>query len=102
MAGWSRCRPWLATFAPAMDASHCTRALHEHSVSRRVLVVDDEEGIRGALGQLLEYEGYEAPAAANAADGLTEFVRWKPHLTFLDVKMGGMDGIEALKQMRQL
>jgi two-component system, NtrC family, nitrogen regulation response regulator NtrX len=71
-------------------------------VSRRVLVVDDEEGIRGALGQLLEYEGYEVRSAANAADGLTEFVRWKPHLTFLDVKMGGMDGIEALKQVRQL
>jgi two-component system nitrogen regulation response regulator NtrX len=71
-------------------------------VSRRVLVVDDEEGIRGALGQLLEYEGYEVRSAASAAEGLTEFQRWRPHLTFLDVKMSGMDGIEALKQLRQL
>src|SRR5580704_6566731 len=89
-------------FAPATDASLCTRALREHSVSRRVLVVDDEEGIRGALGQLLEYEGYDVRSAANAAEGLAEYARWKPHLTFLDVKMGGMDGIEALKQVRQL
>jgi CheY-like chemotaxis protein len=28
-------------------------------VSRRILVVDDERGVRAALGQLLEYEGYE-------------------------------------------
>jgi two-component system nitrogen regulation response regulator NtrX len=68
-------------------------------VSRRVLVVDDEQGIRGALGQLLEFEGYEVRTAANAVDGMTEFERWRPQLVFLDVKMGGVDGIEALKLM---
>jgi two-component system nitrogen regulation response regulator NtrX len=69
-------------------------------VSRRVLVVDDEQGIRGALGQLLEFEGYDVRTASNAVDGITEFERWKPQLVFLDVKMGGVDGIEALKRMR--
>src|SRR3712207_1587635 len=69
-------------------------------MSRRVLVVDDEQGIRGALGQLLEFEGYEVRTAANAVDGITEFERWKPQLVFLDVKMGGVDGIEALKRMK--
>jgi two-component system nitrogen regulation response regulator NtrX len=64
-------------------------------MSRRVLVVDDEQGIRGALGQLLEFEGYEVKTAANAVDGITEFERWRPQLVFLDVKMGGVDGIEA-------
>jgi two-component system, NtrC family, nitrogen regulation response regulator NtrX len=69
-------------------------------MSRRVLVVDDEQGIRGALGQLLEFEGYDVKTAANAVDGITEFERWRPQLVFLDVKMGGVDGIEALKRMR--
>ena len=69
-------------------------------MSRRVLVVDDEQGIRGALGQLLEFEGYEVRTAANAVDGINEFERWHPQLVFLDVKMGGVDGIEALKQMK--
>jgi two-component system nitrogen regulation response regulator NtrX len=69
-------------------------------MSRRVLVVDDEQGIRAALGQLLEFEGYEVRTAANAVDGINEFERWRPQLVFLDVKMGGVDGIEALKQMR--
>jgi two-component system nitrogen regulation response regulator NtrX len=69
-------------------------------MSRRVLVVDDEQGIRAALGQLLEFEGYEVRTAANAVDGITEFERWRPQLVFLDVKMGGVDGIEALKRMK--
>jgi two-component system nitrogen regulation response regulator NtrX len=71
-------------------------------MSRRILVVDDEQGIRAALGQLLEYEGYEIRTASNAADGIVEYQKWKPHLVFLDVKMAGMDGMEALKKIREI
>jgi two-component system nitrogen regulation response regulator NtrX len=71
-------------------------------MSRRILVIDDEQGIRAALGQLLEFEGYEVHAIPNAADGITEYQKWKPHLVFLDVKMAGMDGMEALKKIREL
>ena len=67
-------------------------------MSRRILVVDDEQGIRPALGQLLEYEGYEVRTVGNAADGIAEYEKWRPHLVFLDVKMAGMDGLEALKR----
>jgi two-component system, NtrC family, nitrogen regulation response regulator NtrX len=71
-------------------------------MSRRILVIDDEQGIRAALGQLLEYEGYEVRTVANAADGIEEYRKWRPHLVFLDVKMAGMDGMEALKKIREL
>jgi two-component system nitrogen regulation response regulator NtrX len=71
-------------------------------VSHRVLVVDDEQGIRAALGQLLEYEGYEVRSEANAVAGIATFEKWRPHLVFLDVKMAGMDGLEGLKRIRQL
>ena len=71
-------------------------------MSRRILVIDDEQGIRAALGQLLEYEGYEVHTFANAADGIAEYQKWRPHLVFLDVKMAGMDGMEALKKIREL
>jgi two-component system nitrogen regulation response regulator NtrX len=71
-------------------------------VSRRILVIDDEQGIRAALGQLLEYEGYEVRTIANAADGIAEYQKWRPNLVFLDVKMAGMDGMEALKKIREL
>ena len=69
---------------------------------RRILIIDDEQGIRAALGQLLEFEGYEVRAVANAVDGITEYERWKPNLVFLDVKMAGIDGLEALKRIREL
>ena len=51
---------------------------------RRVLIVDDEPGIRQALGQLLEFEGYEVRSADNATDGITTYQSWNPHLVFLD------------------
>ena len=71
-------------------------------MSRKILVVDDEEGIRGALSQLLEYEGYDVRTASSGADGVAEYTRWRPHLVFLDVKMAGMDGLETLKKLRDL
>ena len=70
-------------------------------MNRRILVVDDEQGIRGALGQLLEYEGYDVRTASNASDGIAEYQKWRPDLVFMDVKMGGMDGLEALKRLRE-
>ena len=70
-------------------------------MSRRILIVDDEQGIRAALGQLLEFEGYEVRTVANAVDGLAEYARLKPHLVFMDVKMAGIDGLEALKKLRE-
>ena len=71
-------------------------------MSRRILVVDDEQGIRAALGQLLEYEGYDVRTASNATDGIAEYQKWRADLVFMDVKMGGMDGLEALKKLREL
>jgi two-component system nitrogen regulation response regulator NtrX len=70
-------------------------------VSRRILVVDDEQGIRAALTQLLEYEGYETRTAAGGNEALATAEQWHPHLVFLDVKMEGMDGIETLKRLRE-
>jgi len=69
---------------------------------RRILVIDDEQGIRAALGQLLEFEGYEVRSIASAAEGIAEYQKWRPHLVFLDVKMAGMDGMEALKKLREI
>ena len=83
-------------------ASDALPRLRGHdAVTRRILIVDDEQGIRAALGQLLEFEGYEVRSAANAVDGLAEYARFKPHLVFMDVKMAGIDGLEALRKLRE-
>ena len=71
-------------------------------MSRKILIVDDERGVRAALGQLLEYEGYEVRTAENAVDAIGEYERYRPHLVFMDVKMAGIDGLEALKKIRDL
>jgi len=69
-------------------------------MSRRVLIADDEQGVRAALGQLLEYEGYEVRAVPSGLEALKAYESWHPHLTFLDVKMSGIDGLETLKRLR--
>ncbi|MEE8134854.1 MAG: sigma-54 dependent transcriptional regulator [Gemmatimonadales bacterium] len=71
-------------------------------MGRRVLVVDDEEGIREAIRQVLEYEGIEIETASSGANGLKAYAQFHPHLVFLDVKMGGMDGLETLRALREL
>jgi len=71
-------------------------------VSRRVLVVDDEKGIREALQQLLEYEQIEVQACASGSEALQRYPEFRPHLVFLDVKMQGMDGLETLRKLREI
>src|SRR3954471_24145659 len=68
---------------------------------RRILIIDDEQGIRATLGQLLEFEGYEVRGVPNAVDGIGEYQRFRPNLVFLDVKMAGIDGVEALKRIKE-
>jgi two-component system nitrogen regulation response regulator NtrX len=67
---------------------------------RRVLVVDDEKGIREALKQLLEYEEIDVRTCATGAEALRLYPEFGPHLVFLDVKMQGMDGLATLRELR--
>jgi two-component system nitrogen regulation response regulator NtrX len=71
-------------------------------MGRRVLVVDDERGVRDALRQLLEYENVEVRTATSGAEGLAAYGEFAPHLVMLDVKMAGMDGLETLVKLREL
>jgi two-component system, NtrC family, nitrogen regulation response regulator NtrX len=66
----------------------------------RILVVDDEEGIRRILRQVLEYEGHEVRTAAGGGEAISLYAEQQPHLVFLDVKMARMDGLEALDRIR--
>lgn len=65
-----------------------------------VLVIDDEEGIRDSLRGILEDEGYEVITSESAEEGLRIFDEQSPDLVLLDIWLPGMDGIEALKRMR--
>jgi two-component system nitrogen regulation response regulator NtrX len=71
-------------------------------MSHRVLIVDDEAGIRQALKQVLEYEDLEVRVAASGGEAITLYSEFRPHLVFLDVKMAGLDGLETLTRLRDL
>ncbi len=71
-------------------------------MSHRVLIVDDEQGIRQALKQVLEYEDLEVRVAASGGEAISLYTEFRPHLVFLDVKMAGLDGLETLTRLRDL
>ncbi len=71
-------------------------------MSNRVLIIDDEAGIRQALKQVLEYEDLEVRVAASGGEAINLYSEFKPHLVFLDVKMAGLDGLETLTRLRNL
>jgi two-component system nitrogen regulation response regulator NtrX len=66
----------------------------------RILVIDDDAGIRESMRMILEYEGYECLLAATGPDGLAIVEREPLDLVFLDIKMPGMDGIDVLDRIR--
>ena len=71
-------------------------------MSHRVLIVDDEPGIRQAVKQVLEYEGIDVRAAGSGGEAITVYPDFRPHVVFLDVKMAGLDGLETLNRLRDL
>jgi two-component system nitrogen regulation response regulator NtrX len=66
-----------------------------------ILVVDDEEGIRKILRQVLEYEGHDVRVASGGGEAIQLYIDLRPDLVFMDVKMARMDGLEALDRMRE-
>ena len=66
----------------------------------KLLVIDDERGIRNTLREILADEGHEVDVAENGKQGL-EMAQAKAYdLIFSDIKMPEMDGMEVLKAMK--
>ena len=66
----------------------------------RILVIDDEAEIRRSVRMILEYDGYDVLEASSGPEGVALAEKESPDLIFLDVKMPGMDGLEALQRIK--
>ncbi|MET0400529.1 MAG: response regulator [Longimicrobiaceae bacterium] len=68
--------------------------------SPRVLLVEDNEAIRGAFSILLEESGYQVLAAASGAEALATAGARAPHLILLDLGLPDMSGLEVARALR--
>lgn len=69
---------------------------------KSVLIVDDERTIRESLQMILEYEGYSTAFAQSGEEALKLAAQNEYGCVVLDVKMGGIDGLETLRQLKMI
>ena len=68
--------------------------------SRTILIIEDDEDIRGTVSTLLSTEGYKIETAADGLAGLERAFLLKPDLTLIDLKLPGLGGAEVCRKMR--
>lgn len=67
----------------------------------KILLVDDEEGIRKVLGISLSDMGYDVTTAENGEEALLLFNKISPPIVLTDIKMPGMDGVTLLRTIKE-
>ena len=68
----------------------------------KALVIDDEQPTLFMFNLFLNAYGYEVITAENAAAGIELFKKERPSIVFTDIKMPGMDGLDALKMLKSI
>jgi len=82
--------------------TNCVGFYHgEGSVSKHILIVDDDALMRRSLAFNLEQAGYHTSTAESAETALSKVQLEKPDLVLLDIGLPGMDGLDAMRQLKQ-
>jgi len=68
----------------------------------KVLIIDDDEGIRYTVGEIITFMGWEAIKAENGAIGIEKFVREKPDMVLVDYHMPALDGLDTVERIREI
>jgi len=66
-----------------------------------ILVVDDQDGIRKLLYEVLQGEGFGVRLAANGKEALSAVEKYNPDVILIDMKMPGMSGIDVLRELKK-
>ena len=74
--------------------------LEAEQPSYRILIADDHNDSRIALGRLLKLIGFEVQEAVDGKQAVDVSRDWQPHLIFMDLRMPEMDGYEAARQIK--
>ena len=67
----------------------------------KILVIDDDDGLRRSLDLILDDAGYEIVSAENAEEGLAKAAAHDPDLVMVDLRMPGLDGLGFLERYRE-
>ncbi len=70
-------------------------------MSKKIMIVDDEEDIRVSVGQIFEVDGYEVIKAVDGNDCLNKLEREIPDLVILDIMMPGMNGWDVAARIKE-
>lgn len=68
---------------------------------KTLLIVDDDQDLRGAIAEQLQAEGFDTVEASSAGEGVAKAREAKPDLILLDVDLPDFDGREACRRIRQ-
>jgi DNA-binding response OmpR family regulator len=70
-------------------------------MTRRILVIDDDAGVRETIRQTLDERGYEVITAVNGALGLAAFRGARPDLAITEIVMPVMEGLQTIRELRR-
>ena len=71
------------------------------SLNRKILLVDDEEGFLSVIKEALEIRGFDIVTARSAIEAGLELSSKKPDLILMDIKMPGIDGLQACAAIKK-
>src|ERR1035441_374372 len=66
----------------------------------KLLLIDDEEDVRYSFQRIFNSPEIELATASSGEEGLKVIPKFKPDLVLMDVRMGGMNGLETLRRIR--
>ncbi|MGN6641980.1 MAG: response regulator, partial [Verrucomicrobiota bacterium] len=96
---------WLASCASSMLAQgapfHYVPA-RIHEAMSKLLLIDDEVDVQYSFQRIFDSPEIELTTASSGEEGLKLIPKVKPDLVIMDIRMGGMNGLETLRKIREI
>ena len=70
-------------------------------MSIKILVIDDDTDVKEATQVMLMHEGYDVMLACDGKSGIEKYEQFQPDMTFLDIKMPGIDGYDTFAKIKE-